>query len=59
MVPSGHAYVISGMVGDGTPNGTMLTIYDPWPPNRRQIRSLSYGQWMGFFPLATTYILHR
>lgn len=58
MVPSGHAYVIGGMRGDGTPGKTIITIYDPWPPNMGRIRRVSYGSWMQAHPKATTYILH-
>jgi hypothetical protein len=58
-VPTGHAYVIAAMTGDGTPNGTTLTIYDPWPPNIGQIRQVPYGQWVSLFPMSTMYILHR
>lgn len=29
-----HAVVVGGIHGDGTPEQTILTIYDPWPPNQ-------------------------
>jgi hypothetical protein len=58
-VPSGHAFVIAGMEGDGTPEGTRLIIYDPWPPNKGAVRSEVYADWMQKYPEATTYILHR
>jgi len=47
------------MNGDGTPSGTTLTIYDPWPPRVGQIRRVSFAKWMTDYPQATTYILHR
>lgn len=59
LVPSGHAYVIGAMSGDGTPVGTSLTIYDPWPPNKGQIRRTTFASWMARYPMATLYILHR
>ena len=30
--PSGHVRVVTGIMGDGTPEGTILYISDPWPP---------------------------
>jgi hypothetical protein len=27
-----HAVVLSGIHGDGTPEGTYVTVYNPWPP---------------------------
>ncbi len=58
-VPSGHAFVISGMHGDGTPDGTTLTIYDPWPPGVGAIKKVNLAAWIKKYPEATTYILHR
>ena len=31
-VPSGHAVVVTGLSGDGTPEGTAVRYHDPWPP---------------------------
>ena len=31
-VPSGHAVVVTGVSGDGTPGGTVIRYHDPWPP---------------------------
>ena len=59
MLPSMHAIVIGAMKGNGTPNGTILTIYDPWPPNVGRVYNISYGRLMNNFPMATMYILHR
>ncbi|MEM7024181.1 MAG: papain-like cysteine protease family protein [Pseudomonadota bacterium] len=58
-VPSGHAVVYAGIFGDGTPDGTMLLIYDPWPPGVGNIRGELYGDWVRAHPTATTYILTR
>lgn len=58
-VPSLHAFVVGGINGDGTANGTILTIYDPWPPGVGAVLLVSYGQFMARFPMATMYILHR
>lgn len=59
LVPSGHAYVIGALVGDGTPAGTQITIYDPWPPGIGAIRQISYQAWVLRYPMATMYILHH
>lgn len=32
-VPSGHAVVVTGLSGDGTPAGTIVRYHDPWPPD--------------------------
>jgi len=58
-VPSGHAYVVGGMKGDGTPAGTKLTIHDPWPPGRGKTYDVNYADWMQRNPEGTTYVLHR
>lgn len=39
----GHAVVIAGMKGDGTAEGTMLTIYDPWEKGMLLYRSSNTG----------------
>jgi hypothetical protein len=59
MIPSGHAYVIAAIEGDGSPANTKITIYDPWPPKFGRIYTVAYGTWMQQHPMATTYILHR
>lgn len=55
---SGHFAVIAGIRGDGTAIGTTLRIYDPWPPNRGQIRSFGYQKLMSGTP-ALTYQLFQ
>jgi hypothetical protein len=58
--PVPHAIVVGGMIGDGTPSGTSLTIYDPWPPGiPHGSRNVLYRDFMSDFPSGTTYILHR
>ena len=58
-IPSLHAVVISGVRSDGTPRGTILTIYDPWPPNKGAIYSVDYLSLVTNFPMATMYMLQR
>lgn len=38
-----HIRVIAGISGDGTPTGTILTIYDPWQRGMRRYRSNNTG----------------
>jgi hypothetical protein len=58
-VPSGHAVVYAAVHGDGTAQGTLIVIYDPWPPGRGEIRGEIYGDWVRRHPTATTYILQK
>ena len=58
-IPSGHAVVLGGILSDGTVNGTILTVYDPWPPNVGSRYSVNYLQMMTKFPTATTYLLQQ
>jgi hypothetical protein len=37
-----HAVVLTGMQGDGTPEGTQVTIYNPWPPQQGAIEYKSF-----------------
>lgn len=54
----GHMMIIAGIRGDGTDDGSTIRIYDPWPPNRGSIYSLSYGPFMHKMPVST-YQLYR
>jgi hypothetical protein len=54
---SGHMRVVAGIRGDGTPGGTTLRVYDPWPPNRGNISSMIYSRLIRSTPLATYQIL--
>jgi hypothetical protein len=57
-MPYGHMVVIGGY--RKLDNGQLLlTIYDPWPPNKGGITSVPYDKWVRNFPAATTYIFHR
>ena len=53
----GHMLIIAGIRGDGTPEGSTLRIYDPWPLNRGSKYSLTYGPFMRKMP-ASTYQLY-
>ncbi len=59
LVPSGHAVVYGGICGNGTAEGTMIQIYDPWPPNQGKIHFELYDDWLTKHPQATLYILHE
>lgn len=41
-----HARVIAGVKGDGSPEGTILTIYDPWPVNSGSVYEETYAQFI-------------
>ena len=40
---SAHARVVAGASGDGSPEGTVLTIYDPWQTGMTKFRSNNTG----------------
>jgi hypothetical protein len=52
-VPGAHIRVVAGMYGDGSPNGTMVVLYDPWekgmatfsPANRGSVYEESYADY--------------
>jgi peptidoglycan hydrolase-like protein with peptidoglycan-binding domain len=44
---SGHFRIFAGIRGDGTAEGTTIRVYDPWPPKRGAIYSMSYKQLLG------------
>lgn len=54
-----HVVVVGAMWGDGSPKGTMLLIYDPWPVEIGNIYDVFYGERMAIAPAMTTAILHR
>jgi hypothetical protein len=58
-VPTLHACVFGAMWGTGQADGTVILIYDPWPPGQGSIYPMAYDTWMQTYPMATTYILHR
>ncbi len=58
-IQSGHVVVVGSMWGNGSAEGTMLLIYDPWPVGIGSIYGVFYGDRIANSPLMTTYILHR
>jgi hypothetical protein len=58
-IQSGHVVVVGSMWGNGSAEGTMLLIYDPWPPGRGSTYGVFFGDRVAGSPLATRYILHR
>ncbi len=56
---SGHVVVVGSMWGNGSAEGTMLLIYDPWPPGAGSKYGVFYGDRLANSPLMTMYILHR
>jgi hypothetical protein len=58
-IQSGHVVVVGSMWGNGSPDGTMLLIYDPWPPGVGSTYGVFYGERIAGSPLGTMYILHR
>lgn len=57
--PTGHAYVVHAMTGDGSMNGTTIHIADPWPPNKGSRYTKAYGPWVQQFPTGMMYMLQR
>lgn len=57
--PSYHAVVVGAIWGDGSPEGTMILIYDPWPPNRGEKYGIILGDYARTAPEAFRYIIHR
>ncbi|MGD0460175.1 MAG: papain-like cysteine protease family protein [Terriglobia bacterium] len=55
----GHMVIIAGIRGDGTPDGTTIRIYDPWPIGKGSKYSLSYGPFMGKMPTATYQLYYK
>jgi hypothetical protein len=41
-----HARVVSQISGDGTPSGTILTIYDPWPVSKGSVYEETFEQFI-------------
>jgi hypothetical protein len=58
-VQAGHAVVVGSMWGNGDADGSMLLIYDPWPPCVGSKYGVFYGDRIAGSPLMTTYILQR
>ena len=56
---SGHMMIIAGIRGDGSPEGTTLRIFDPWPVNRGSKYSLTYGPFMRKMPVSTYQLYYK
>jgi hypothetical protein len=50
--PGLHSVVLTGMRGDGSPDGTMLLIADPWPLGRGERYQVTFGEFMRNFEAA-------
>jgi Papain-like cysteine protease AvrRpt2 len=50
--PGLHSVVLTGMRGDGTPDGTMLHVADPWPLGRGERYSVTFRDFMRNFEAA-------
>jgi hypothetical protein len=57
--PSYHAVVVGSIWGDGSPDGTMLLLYDPWPVNRGERYGIMFGDYWRAYPQALRYVIHR
>ena len=51
--PGLHSIVVTGMRGDGTPDGTVLHIADPWPLRRGERYSVTFREFMRNFEAAS------
>jgi hypothetical protein len=60
-IQSGHVVVVGSMWGNGNSDGkgTMLLVYDPWPPGVGSTYGVFYNDRITGSPLGTMYILHR
>jgi ABC-type bacteriocin/lantibiotic exporter with double-glycine peptidase domain len=47
-----HAVVIVGINGDGTPEGTNVTLNNPWPPNNGVVENKTFVDFESDFELA-------
>jgi hypothetical protein len=50
--PGLHSIVVTGMYGDGTPEGTHVRVNDPWPVDRGERYTLTWSQLMKNFQAA-------
>jgi hypothetical protein len=57
-----HAVVVAGVEGDGTVDGTHVTVYNPWPPNGGAVENPTFAEFEQAFELGAgsrAAILHR
>lgn len=48
-----HAVVVTGVEGDGTPEGTTILVNNPWPPNSGAQERLAYADFERDFELGS------
>ena len=58
-LPNGHAMVLCGLFGDGSPGGTYVTALDPWPADTGTVHRLPYAVWAQRYSLQTMHVLYR
>jgi uncharacterized Zn-binding protein involved in type VI secretion len=58
-MPKGHAVVFADMRGDGTPLGTAIRVYDPWPVGLGSEYEINYQVFMQMYPTGVNWILQR
>ena len=46
-----HAVVVTGIEGDGTPEGSFVTVNNPWPPNQGKVERETYAGFASEFEL--------
>jgi hypothetical protein len=60
--PGAHAVVLIGMHGDNTPEGTSVTLNNPWPPNQGKTEEktfLDFDAEFGLGAKANAMIVHK
>lgn len=50
--------VVSGITGDGTPDGTQVRLNDPWPPSTGAVKHVTFTQFDREFGGARTALVH-
>ena len=57
--PNGHAMVLTGLFGDGSPGGTYVTALDPLPESTGAVLRLPFSVWAHRYSLPTMHVLYR
>ena len=60
--PGAHAIVLIGMHGDATPEGTSVTVNNPWPPNQGAIEQktfVDFDREFGLGAKANAMVVHK